>query len=171
MSDVDLPLDEQIAKLREVLAGVPTGATVKRRAIEQRLATLISFATLHNETLQRGLDEQAAEAAHSSSPPEFLSQRFPRPTRFMDIPEPEPAPSSGTRQDTNRVINAHLLAAERALERGDEKKAENNLNSATQLSEMCAIPHFGRYNLQAVLARRGKAELREQAQQFKDRFK
>jgi hypothetical protein len=73
-------------------------------------------------------------------------------------------------RQANKEIHAHLLAAHRALERGDEKKAENNFISATQISEAAGIPHFGRYSLQQLTRRAETHKLREHERKFKERY-
>jgi hypothetical protein len=71
----------------------------------------------------------------------------------------------------DQQIRAHLHAAGRHIERGNHDKAENQLIAATQLAEANDRPTWGRWEPVLVFASEGKHALREQAQQFKDRFK
>lgn len=69
----------------------------------------------------------------------------------------------------NRQINAHLLAAERHIERGNTSKAEEHLLSATQTAEANGIPCFGRYTLPAIITRQAAHEHRENERKLKNR--
>jgi hypothetical protein len=71
--------------------------------------------------------------------------------------------------DANRQINAHLVAAQRHIERGEDAKAEQHLVAATQTSEVNGIPHFGRYTLSAMQARGGVRAQSDHERKLKNR--
>jgi len=61
-----------------------------------------------------------------------------------------------------KEIDAHL----RAAEKNNAGKRPQHLIAATVYAEQAGVPHFGRWNERALVARNARAKQREQMEKF-----